>query len=99
MDRLQTLYDDNPGITALQLYAKSLKEGLEVSRKTVTDFVNRQGDKQVLAQRKTPGGETGPRDDKEAQMDLDMNLAYTTSQSYVPKAESLTPIDTKQYSS
>jgi len=79
MDRLQTLYDDNPGITALQLYTKSLKEGLEVSRKTVTDFVNRQGDKQVLAQRKTPGGETGPRDDKEAQMDLIDMREYPSS--------------------
>ena len=70
MERLQRLYDENPGITAKQLYTKSLKQGLEVNKKTVTDFINRQGDKQVFAQRKTPGGETAPRDEKEAQMDL-----------------------------
>ena len=68
MERLQRLYDENPGITAKQLYTKSLKQGLEVNKKTVTDFINRQGDKQVFAQRKTPGGETAPRDEKEAQM-------------------------------
>ena len=55
MDRLERLYSENPGITAKQLYTKSLKQGLEVNKKTVTDFINRQGDKQVFAQRKTPG--------------------------------------------
>jgi hypothetical protein len=67
---LQNIYDENPGITAQQLYIKALKQNIDVNKKVVTDFVNRQGDKQVFAQRKTPGGETGPRDDKEAQMDL-----------------------------
>ena len=48
MDRLQALYDENPGITGRQLYIKSLRAGLDVSKTVVNDFVNRQGDKQIF---------------------------------------------------
>ena len=44
MDQLQRLYDENVGITAKQLYTKALKEGLQVNRAVVQDFVKRRGD-------------------------------------------------------
>jgi hypothetical protein len=70
MDQLQRLYDENIGITAKQLYTKALKEGLQVNRAVVQDFVKRKGDQQIFQQRKPSQGETGPRDEGEAQMDL-----------------------------
>ena len=70
MDQLQRLYDENVGITAKQLYTKALKEGLQVNRAVVQDFVKRRGDQQIFQQRKPSQGETAPRDEGEAQMDL-----------------------------
>ena len=70
MDQLQRLYDENVGITAKQLYTKALKEGLQVNRAVVQDFVKRRGDQQIFQQRKPSQGETAPRDEGEAQLDL-----------------------------
>ena len=70
MDQLQRLYNENVGITAKQLYTKALKEGLQVNRAVVQDFVKRRGDQQIFQQRKPRQGETAPRDEGEAQMDL-----------------------------
>ena len=70
MDQLQRLYDENVGITAKQLYTKALKEGLQVNRAVVQDFVKRKGGQQIFQQRKPSQGETAPRDEGEAQMDL-----------------------------
>ena len=70
MDQLQRLYDENPGIGAKALFTKALKQNIPVNRAVVQDFVARKGDQQIFQQRKTSDGETAPRDDKEAQMDL-----------------------------
>ena len=70
MDQLQRLYDANPGIGAKALHTKALKEGIPVNRAVVQDFVARKGDQQIFQQRKPSEGETAPRDDSEAQMDL-----------------------------
>jgi len=70
MDQLQRLYDENPGIGAKALFTKALKNNISVSRAVVQDFVARKGDQQIFQQRKPSDGETAPRDDKEAQMDL-----------------------------
>ena len=70
MDRLQRLYDENPGIGAKALFTKALKQNIPVNRAVVQDFVARKGDQQIFQQRKPSDGETAPRDDKEAQMDL-----------------------------
>ena len=70
MEQLQRIYDENPGIGAKALFTKALKENIPVNRAVVQDFVARKGDQQIFHQRKTSDGETGPRDDKEAQMDL-----------------------------
>ena len=64
------MYDQNPGIGSKQLYIKALKDGLDVNKRVVEDFHKRQGDKQVFQQRKTPNGETAPKDESEAQVDL-----------------------------
>ena len=70
MDQLQRLYDANPGIGAKALHTKALKEGIPVNRAVVQDFVARKGDQQIFQQRKPSEGETAPRDDSEAMMDL-----------------------------
>ena len=70
MDQLQRLYGANPRIGAKALHTKALKEGIPVNRAVVQDFVARKGDQQIFQQRKPSEGETAPRDDSEAQMDL-----------------------------
>ena len=70
MDQLQRLYDVNPGIGASALHTKALKEGMTVNRAVVQDFIARKGDQQIFKPRNRSEGETAPRDDQEAQMDL-----------------------------
>ena len=71
MEALQTLYDNNPGITSRQLFIKAVKEGIGVSRANVENFVKSRGEQQVFQQRKASQGETAPRDEtSEFQMDL-----------------------------
>ena len=70
MDQLQRLYDENPGIGAKALFTKALKQNIPVNRAVVQDFVARKGDQQIFQQRKPSEGETAPRDDSEAMMDL-----------------------------
>ena len=70
MDQLRRLYDNSPGIGAKQLYIKALKEGLQVNKRVVDDFIARKGEAQIFQQRKVSDGETAARDQSEAMMDL-----------------------------
>ena len=70
MEALQTLYDNNPGITSRQLFIKAVKEGIGVSRANVESFVRSRGEQQVFQQRKPSQGETAPREENEFQMDM-----------------------------
>ena len=70
MDQLRRLYDNSPGIGAKQLYIKALKEGLQVNKRVVDDFIARKGEAQIFQRRKVSDGATAPRDESEAMMDL-----------------------------
>ena len=52
------------------MFTKALKQNIPVNRAVVQDFVARKGDQQIFQQRKPSEGETAPRDDSEAMMDL-----------------------------
>ena len=41
---MERIYNDNPGITAKQLYSKALREGVVTSRKTVNGFLSKKGE-------------------------------------------------------
>ena len=70
MEALQTLYENNPGITSRQLYIKAVKEGVGVTKANVENFVKSRGEQQVFQQRKASQGETAPTDENQFQMDL-----------------------------
>jgi hypothetical protein len=70
MDQLQRLYNNNPGIGAIQLYTKALKEGLQVNKRVVDDLIARKGEAQIFQQRKPSQGTTAPMDESIGMMDL-----------------------------